>query len=161
MGQAKQRGTLLERAAVAISRDGEKRLAALLQREAEEVARKEAWAKKSPEERSKVMSTRMALHRVTAVLGLYAGMGMPAKVAAKGLNKHPDYLNFSRSAQDAFEIGGHYNWKGQHERLIYMGHNFSGNGYWHQFALVDKPNVSWCEVTTEDLKYFEPTIEGV
>lgn len=56
-----------------------------------------------------------------------------------------------------FTIGGRYNWKGQPERLIYMGRNWSGNGYWHQFALVDKPNKVWCEVQDNELDGFEET----
>ena len=54
-----------------------------------------------------------------------------------------------------FTIGGRYNWKGQSERLIYLGDNFSGNGYWHQFALVENPNKVWCEVKGCDLEFFE------
>jgi hypothetical protein len=38
-----------------------------------------------------------------------------------------------------FKVGGRYNWKGQPERLIYVGYNRSGNGYWHQFAKIEKP----------------------
>lgn len=54
-------------------------------------------------------------------------------------------------------IGGRYNWKGQKERLVYLGHNCSGNGHWHQFALVDNPGVIWCEVKTSDLHLIEET----
>ncbi len=53
--------------------------------------------------------------------------------------------------------GGKYNWKGQAERLVYLGHNWSGNGYWHQFEKVDKPGTVWCEVQTADLSMFEET----
>lgn len=56
-----------------------------------------------------------------------------------------------------FVIGGRYNWIGQPERLVYLGHNWSGNGYWHQFAKVDAPNKVWCEVQTSDLERFEET----
>ena len=55
------------------------------------------------------------------------------------------------------EIGGHYNWKNQDERLIYIGFNFSGNGYWHQFVKVDNPDVVWCEVQESDIESFEET----
>lgn len=55
------------------------------------------------------------------------------------------------------EIGGRYNWRGQPERLIYLGRNWSGNGYWQQFALVNEPDVVWCEVTDGDLDHFERT----
>ena len=54
-------------------------------------------------------------------------------------------------------IGGKYNWKGQFERLVYLGHNWSGNGYWHQFAKVESPDVVWCEVLESDLHFFEET----
>ena len=40
-------------------------------------------------------------------------------------------------------IGQHYRFKCSHEQLIYLGYNWSGNGYWHQFALIDKPKVVW------------------
>ena len=50
-------------------------------------------------------------------------------------------------------IGGRYNWQYQSERLIYLGKK----GFWHQFALVEKPYEVWCEVTTDDLHMFEET----
>lgn len=49
------------------------------------------------------------------------------------------------------KLGGHYNWKNQDDKLIYMGRNWSGNGYWHQFAKVENPGVVWCEVLDSDL----------
>ena len=55
------------------------------------------------------------------------------------------------------KLGGRYNWRGQSERLIYLGRNWSGNGYWHQFALVSKPGRVWCEVLDSDLVSFEPS----
>jgi len=54
-------------------------------------------------------------------------------------------------------VGGRYNWKHQPERLIYLGHNWSSNGYWHQFAKVDAPDVVWCEVLDSDLLMIEET----
>ena len=57
------------------------------------------------------------------------------------------------------KIGGKYNWIGQRERLIYLGHNWSGDGYWHQFALVEKPEEVWCEVKSAELSSFEETID--
>ncbi len=57
----------------------------------------------------------------------------------------------------ALTIGGKYNWKGQPERLIYLGCNWSGNGYWHQFEKADQPGVVWCEVLDEELHNFEET----
>lgn len=57
--------------------------------------------------------------------------------------------------RDQMKIGGRYNWRNQPERLVYLGCNWSGNGYWHQFALVDEPDVAWCEVLDADLARFE------
>ncbi len=53
------------------------------------------------------------------------------------------------------EIGKEYNWKNQPERLVYLGNNFSGNGYWHQFALISTPNIVWSECLDSDLKGIE------
>ena len=55
------------------------------------------------------------------------------------------------------KIGERYNWKNQHERLVYLGNNWSGNGYWHQFALVESPEKVWCEVRDSDLHMLEET----
>lgn len=54
-------------------------------------------------------------------------------------------------------VGGRYNWKGQPERLIYLGFNWSGNGYWHQFEKVGEPGKVWCEVLDSDLHCIEET----
>lgn len=58
-------------------------------------------------------------------------------------------------------VGGRYNWRGQPERLIYLGKNWSGNGYWHQFSLVSEPDAVWCEVTDSDIARFEATVEEI
>lgn len=55
--------------------------------------------------------------------------------------------------------GGKYNWKHDKRPLIYLGHNWSGNGYWHQFATVEEPDVVWCEVLTSDLHMLEETVD--
>lgn len=52
---------------------------------------------------------------------------------------------------------GRYNFKSQPERLIYLGHNLSGNGYWHQFAKVDNVEVVWAEMLDSDLNMIEET----
>lgn len=57
------------------------------------------------------------------------------------------------------KVGGNYNWIGQPERLVYLGHNWSGNGYWHQFAKVESPDEVWCEVLSSDLCLFEESAE--
>lgn len=62
--------------------------------------------------------------------------------------------------RSAMKIGGHYNWIGQPNRLIYLGRNWSGNGYWHQFEEVGKPGIIWCEVLDKDLRMLEETQEG-
>ena len=53
--------------------------------------------------------------------------------------------------------GEKYNWVNQPERLIYIGHNISGNGYWFQFALIDSPTEVWCECKASDLSGIVPT----
>jgi hypothetical protein len=59
------------------------------------------------------------------------------------------------------KIGGKYNWKHNTEPpLVYLGHNWSGNGYWHQFAKIDEPGKVWCEVTTPDLGMIEETVDS-
>ena len=60
---------------------------------------------------------------------------------------------------EVLKKGGRYNWKGQPERLIYMGtkHYPGDRRTWHQFALVDKPDDCWCEVLDSDLSGFEET----
>lgn len=56
-------------------------------------------------------------------------------------------------------VGRRYNWKGQPERLIYMGaRRYAGDPRpWHQFSKVDAPEVCWSEVLTSDLASFEDT----
>ena len=59
--------------------------------------------------------------------------------------------------RETMVIGGRYNWKRQDERLIYMGRNWSGNGFWHQFTKAEEPDVIWCEVLDSDLSMLEAT----
>lgn len=59
----------------------------------------------------------------------------------------------------AMKHGGRYNWKGQPDRLIYLGRNWSGNGYWHQFKKIGDPREVWCEVVDADLPGLEETSE--
>jgi hypothetical protein len=56
-------------------------------------------------------------------------------------------------------VGGQYNWRSQPERLVYLGRNWSGNGYWHQFAKIETPNTVWCEVLDSDLHMIEETAD--
>jgi len=48
------------------------------------------------------------------------------------------------------EVGNHYNWKYQTDRLVYLGKE----GSWSQFALVGKTEI-WCEVLDSDLHMLE------
>jgi hypothetical protein len=41
------------------------------------------------------------------------------------------------------------------EPLVYIGKNWSGNGYWHQFTKVGESKV-WCELTDSVLDLIEP-----
>ena len=56
-------------------------------------------------------------------------------------------------------IGGLYNWKGQPERLVYMGaRRYPGDQRtWHQFAKVEAPHMCWSEVLTSELAMLEET----
>ena len=56
-------------------------------------------------------------------------------------------------------VGGLYNWKGQPERLVYIGtRRYRGDlRLWHRFAKVEAPRVCWCEVLAADLVHFEET----
>jgi hypothetical protein len=66
----------------------------------------------------------------------------------------------SNLTPEVMKRGGHYNWKGQPDRLIYLGKNWSGNGYWHQFAKIGDPRPVWCEVLDTDLDMLEETAAG-
>ena len=50
-----------------------------------------------------------------------------------------------------------YNFRNQPERLKYVGCNWSGNGYWHQFEKIEEPNVVWSELLDSDLHMIELT----
>lgn len=51
--------------------------------------------------------------------------------------------------------GGHYNWKNQPERLVYI----RKRGSWHQFRKADdRHGRVWCEVLDEDLHMLEETL---
>jgi hypothetical protein len=54
-------------------------------------------------------------------------------------------------------VGEKYNFKNQSERLVYLGKNWSGFGYWHQFEKVDEPDVIWSEMQDSDLHMIEVT----
>lgn len=56
--------------------------------------------------------------------------------------------------------GGKYRFKYKSEAnlepITYIGHNWSGNGYWHQF---EKNGKIWCELRDSDLDLIEPVEE--
>lgn len=58
---------------------------------------------------------------------------------------------------ELLRIGGKYNWKGQAERLVYLGMCEPRNGKWHQFAKIESPSVVWCEVLPNELNCLEET----
>lgn len=57
------------------------------------------------------------------------------------------------------QIGGRYNWKGQPERLTYVGvkRYVNDRRTWHQFEKVEAPGNVWCEVLDAELIHFEQT----
>ena len=65
--------------------------------------------------------------------------------------------NHDRLPVGKLQVGQKYNWKNQKERLVYLGNNFSGNGFWHQFAKVESPDIVWCAVLDSDLLMIEET----
>lgn len=52
-------------------------------------------------------------------------------------------------------VGGKYKFKYSPEILIYIGKNWSGNGYWHQFEKADARGDVWCELLDRDLTMIE------
>ena len=60
--------------------------------------------------------------------------------------------------RETMKVGGAYNWKNQPDLLIYLGRNWSGNGYWHQFKKIGDPRGVWCEVLDSDLHRLEETL---
>ena len=48
-------------------------------------------------------------------------------------------------------VGKEYRFKYSGTRLVYIGYNWSGNGYWHQFALITSPDKVWSEISSSDL----------
>lgn len=54
-------------------------------------------------------------------------------------------------------VGARYNWVNQRDHLVYLGYNWSGNGYMHQFRKIGDPRRVWCEVWSSDLHMIEET----
>lgn len=95
------------------------------------------------------------LHRVGHALGLPAGSDVTKEIVPRiealvGVNS------------GNLREGERYNWRGQNERLIYLGRKFyPGNGFWFQFAKVEEPEKVWSEVRAGDLASFERTVEVI
>ena len=58
---------------------------------------------------------------------------------------------------DKMVLHEEYNFTNQAERLKYIGKNFSGNGYWHQFEKISEPGIVWSELQDSDLWMIELT----
>lgn len=56
---------------------------------------------------------------------------------------------------EKFKHRGLYRFKGTPEKLVYRGYNWSGNGFWHQFELEEKPGAVWAEITASDTHMIE------
>jgi len=54
-------------------------------------------------------------------------------------------------------IGEPYNFTNQKERLVYIGCNLSGNGFWHQFEKISNRGTVWSELQGSDLWMIEET----
>lgn len=59
------------------------------------------------------------------------------------------------------KIGGHYNWRNQQDRMVYIGCHWGCDGYWHQFEKVGRPGYIWCEVRDSELPLIEETTQPV
>lgn len=51
--------------------------------------------------------------------------------------------------------GNKYIFRHQSDVLVYLGRNWSGNGWWHQFAKVEEPTIVWSELSAPDLHLIE------
>jgi hypothetical protein len=61
----------------------------------------------------------------------------------------------AKFAAGAMKRGEKYKWRYQDDIMVYLGYNFSGNGYWHQFRKIGDSREVWCEVRTDDLQMIE------
>jgi hypothetical protein len=55
-------------------------------------------------------------------------------------------------------VGNKYKWQHTAQILVYLGENWSGNGYWHQFAKEDDLDKVWCEVRKSELHLFQEVV---
>lgn len=58
-------------------------------------------------------------------------------------------------------VGDRYKHKQGSIVVIYLGHNWSRDGYWHQFARVEEPNIVWTEFKASGLRGLEHVPETV
>lgn len=79
-----------------------------------------------------------------------------ASASNAGLGPEPERADLTPATMKRL---GYYNWKGQPDRLVYLGRNRSGNGWWHQFRKIGDPRDVWCEVTDADLHMLEETVD--
>lgn len=142
MGEAKRRGSKEIRIGEALHRQFQAQIEAAHRKEIYEMQQREREAAMTQEERDKRERARKAMVSLSAIMGISQAM-----------------RTYKPEPRSSMHVGGKYNWKGQPERLIYIGHNYSGNGYWHQFAKVESPEVIWCEVLTSDLDKIELTVD--
>lgn len=141
MGQAKKRGTFEQRQAEAVLQERER-----AERERIELAqRKEAQRLHDLANPKQAAARRRRQGAFASILALNAILATPT---------------YARSAPTSLEVGSRYRWKGQHERLVYLGHNWSGNGYWHRFEKESEPGRVWCEVLDRDLDRLEEIATG-
>lgn len=61
---------------------------------------------------------------------------------------------------ETMKRGGRYNFKNQQDRLIYLGRNWSGNGFWHQFRKIGDLRKVWAEVRDDELDLLEESDAG-
>lgn len=54
--------------------------------------------------------------------------------------------------------GNVYNFRHQADRLVYLGRNWSGNGYWHQFKKIGDRRPVWAEMLDADLHRLEESV---
>jgi hypothetical protein len=75
------------------------------------------------------------------------------------VDEYPEmYPQTSLTSLTSLTVGGRYHWRHNPEpKLVYVGHNRSGNGYWHQFEQAGKPGKIWCEIKDDEIHLLEET----
>jgi hypothetical protein len=57
------------------------------------------------------------------------------------------------------ELGKLYKFRADENELKYIGNNWSGNGYWHQFEKDGYDGV-WCELANNEIRLIEPILNS-